>query len=77
MDPVYEVPPEVQHYSCMVDILARAGLTEEALEFIKKMRGSLLGTCQICGNVELAEQACSRLLELDPGNHGAYICSFI
>lgn len=81
MDPVYGIPPEVQHYSCMVDILGRAGLLEEALEFIEKMPiapsvsvwGALLGACQIHGNVELAEQACNHLLELDPGNNGAYV----
>ncbi|XWS53009.1 hypothetical protein CRYUN_Cryun11dG0121000 [Craigia yunnanensis] len=81
IDPVYCIPPEVQHYSCMVDILGRAGLLEEAVEFIEKMPivpsdsvwGALLGACQIHGNVELAEQACSHLLELDPGNHGAYV----
>ena len=35
--------------------------------------GALLGACQIHGNFELAEQACSHLLTLDPGNHGAYV----
>ncbi|KAK8550839.1 hypothetical protein V6N13_119343 [Hibiscus sabdariffa] len=81
MEPVYGIAPELQHYSCMVDMLGRAGLLEEAVEFIEKMPmppsdsvwGALLGACQIHGNVELAEQACSRLLELDPGNDGAYV----
>ncbi|XVE79418.1 hypothetical protein DITRI_Ditri14bG0056900 [Diplodiscus trichospermus] len=81
MDQVYGITPEVQHYSCMVDILGRAGLLEEAVEFIEKMPiapsdtvwGALLGACQIHGNFELAEKACSNLLELDPGNHGAYV----
>ncbi|XP_022732284.1 pentatricopeptide repeat-containing protein At2g29760, chloroplastic [Durio zibethinus] len=81
MEPVYGIPPEIQHYSCMVDILGRAGLLEEAVEFIEKMPivpsdsvwGALLGACQIHGNVELAELACGHLLELDPGNHGAYV----
>ncbi|TXG46473.1 hypothetical protein EZV62_028020 [Acer yangbiense] len=27
----------IQHYACMVDILGRAGLLEEAVEFIEKM----------------------------------------
>ncbi|KAE8729437.1 Pentatricopeptide repeat-containing protein [Hibiscus syriacus] len=69
------------HYSCMVDILGRAGLLEEAVEFIEKMPippsdsvwGALLGACQIHGNVELAERACSHLLDLDPQNNGAYV----
>ncbi|KAE8733814.1 Pentatricopeptide repeat-containing protein [Hibiscus syriacus] len=81
MEPVYGIAPELQHYSCMVDILGRAGLLEEAVEFIEKMPkppsesvwGALLGASQIHGNVELAEWACSRLLELDPQNNGAYV----
>ncbi|PPD87432.1 hypothetical protein ES288_D05G095500v1 [Gossypium darwinii] len=81
MEPVYGIRPGIQHYSCMVDMLGRAGLLEEAVEFIEKMPilpsdsvwGALLGACQIHGNVELAELACRHLLELDPENNGAYV----
>ncbi|TXG74315.1 hypothetical protein EZV62_002894 [Acer yangbiense] len=81
MEPVYGVVPGVKHYACMVDILGRAGLLEEAVEFIEKMPitpsasvwGALLGACKIHENVELAEQACSRLLELEPENDGALV----
>ncbi|KAK3206506.1 hypothetical protein Dsin_020552 [Dipteronia sinensis] len=37
MEPVYGVVPGVKHYACKVDILGRAGLLEEAVEFIEKM----------------------------------------
>ncbi|XP_031271192.1 pentatricopeptide repeat-containing protein At2g29760, chloroplastic [Pistacia vera] len=81
MEPVYGVVPGFKHYACMVDILGRAGLLEEAAELIEKMPitpsasvwGALLGACKIHNNVELAEQACSRLLELEPENHGALV----
>ncbi|KAE8039248.1 hypothetical protein FH972_011676 [Carpinus fangiana] len=81
MEPVHGVVPEDKHYACMVDILGRSGLLEEAVELIEKMPmvptasvwGALLGSCRLHGNIELAEQASSRLLELDPGNHGAYV----
>ncbi|KAK0598214.1 hypothetical protein LWI29_032613 [Acer saccharum] len=81
MEPVYGVVPGVKHYACMVDILGRASLLEEAVEFIEKMPitpsasvwGALLGACKIHENVELAEQACSRLLELEPENDGALV----
>jgi pentatricopeptide repeat protein len=81
MEPVHGVVPEGKHYACMVDILGRSGLLEEAVELIEKMPlvptasvwGALLGACRLHGNIELAEQASSRLLELDPGNHGAYV----
>ncbi|KDP46510.1 hypothetical protein JCGZ_08482 [Jatropha curcas] len=81
MESVYDVVPGIKHYACMVDTLGRAGLLEEAFEFIEKMPiapsasvwGALLGACRIHGNVKLAEMACSRLLEIDPENHGAYV----
>lgn len=81
MGPIYGVVPGVKHYACMVDILGRSGHLEEAMEFIEKMPiapsasvwGALLASCRLHGNVELAEQACSQLLELDPRNHGAYV----
>uniref|UniRef100_A0A6N2LCP2 CBM20 domain-containing protein n=1 Tax=Salix viminalis TaxID=40686 RepID=A0A6N2LCP2_SALVM len=81
MKPVYGVVPGSKHYACMVDILGRAGYLEEAVELIEKMPiipsasvwGALLGACRIYGNVELAEMACSRLLETDSNNHGAYV----
>ncbi|PON49396.1 DYW domain containing protein [Trema orientale] len=81
MEQVYGVVPGVKHYSCMVDMLGRSGRLKEAMEFIEKMPiaptasvwGALLGACRLHGNVELAEHACSQLLELDPRNHGAYV----
>ena len=81
MEPVYGVVPGEKHYACMVDILGRSGLLQEAVKFIEKMPilptisvwGALLGACRLHGNIEIAEQACSRLLELDPRNHGAYV----
>ncbi|OVA06499.1 Pentatricopeptide repeat [Macleaya cordata] len=81
MLPVYGIAPQMKHYGCMVDILGRAGLLEEAMELIEKMPivpgasvwGALLGACRTHGNIGLAEQACNRLLELEPRNHGAYV----
>ncbi|XP_050204104.1 pentatricopeptide repeat-containing protein At2g29760, chloroplastic [Mercurialis annua] len=81
MESVYDVVPGIKHYACMVDILGRGGFLGEAIEVIEKMPiapsasvwGALLGGCRIHGNVELAEMACSRLLDLDPSNHGAYV----
>ncbi|GKU93347.1 hypothetical protein SLEP1_g6948 [Rubroshorea leprosula] len=81
MEPIYGVPPESQHYACLVNLLGRAGLLTEAVEVIEKMpivpgdsvRGAPLGACKIHGNVEIAEQAYSRLLELDPENHAPYV----
>ncbi|KAJ0987784.1 hypothetical protein J5N97_006140 [Dioscorea zingiberensis] len=81
MQPIYGIEPRVEHYGCMVDILGRAGLLEEAKEFIENMPittgastwGALLAACVLHKNVELGEHACERLLELEPGNDGAYV----
>ncbi|XP_015873737.3 pentatricopeptide repeat-containing protein At2g29760, chloroplastic [Ziziphus jujuba] len=81
MEPIYGVVPGLKHYTCMVDILGRSGHLKEAMQFIEEMPiapnasvwGALLASCRLHGNVELAEKACSQLLELDPKNHGAYV----
>lgn len=81
MEQVYKIVPSVEHYACMIDILGRAGLLEDAMELIKNMPtvpgasvwGALLGACRIHRNVDLAEQACDHLLEIEPQNHGAYV----
>ncbi|KAI3833912.1 hypothetical protein MKW92_042720 [Papaver armeniacum] len=75
MQNVHKIVPTLSHYACMIDLLGRAGLLEEALKFIEKMPiepdfiawGSLLSACRVNKNAELAEIAASRLLEIDPG----------
>ncbi|XP_031103274.1 pentatricopeptide repeat-containing protein At4g21065-like isoform X2 [Ipomoea triloba] len=77
----YGVTPDVKHYTCMVDVLGRAGRFEEAQSLIQNMTvekdeglwGALLGACRIHGRVELAEMAADSLLELQPQNPGHYI----
>ncbi|XP_076952142.1 pentatricopeptide repeat-containing protein At5g66520-like [Bidens hawaiensis] len=77
----YNIVSQIEHYGCMVDLLSRAGLLNEAREFINTMHikpngvvwGALLGGCRVYKNVELAEEAIKHLLELDPLNNGYYI----
>ncbi|KAJ9172409.1 hypothetical protein P3X46_015650 [Hevea brasiliensis] len=77
----YGIYPSVEHYACMVDLLGRANRLEEAAKVIQDMRiepgpkvwGSLLGSCRIHCNVELAERAGMRLFELEPTNAGNYV----
>ncbi|KAF3795132.1 Pentatricopeptide repeat-containing protein [Nymphaea thermarum] len=78
---VYCLTPEIEHYGCMVDLLGRAGLLDEAEEFIKAMPmqpdafvwGALLGACKIHGKVELGGRISRLLLELEPQRDGAYV----
>ncbi|KAK1284924.1 Pentatricopeptide repeat-containing protein [Acorus calamus] len=65
----------------MVDLLSRAGRLHEARELIERMPiepnsvvwGTLLGGCRVHKNVEMAEEAIGRLMELDPMNDGYYV----
>ncbi|XP_039123154.1 pentatricopeptide repeat-containing protein At3g26782, mitochondrial [Dioscorea cayenensis subsp. rotundata] len=81
MQEEYGIKPEVEHYGCMVDLLARAGCIEEAYDLIKAMRvkpdfmvwGALLSACRVHKNVKLAEISAKKLFELDPKNCGYYV----
>ncbi|CAN4084721.1 unnamed protein product [Withania somnifera] len=63
--------PKVEHFSCMVDLLSRAGRVYEAWDFLQKMPqkpdeillGALLGALM------------QLLLEMEPSNSGNYIIS--
>eukprot|EP01018_Ginkgo_biloba_P026223 Gb_06185 [translate_table: standard] len=77
----YHITPEVEHYACMVDLLGRSGLLDEAEKFIQKMPlqpnssvwGSLLGACRIHCNVDLGERVAEHLFQLEPQNAANYI----
>ncbi|WOG98301.1 hypothetical protein DCAR_0417642 [Daucus carota subsp. sativus] len=81
MEKKYRLQPGSEHYSCVVDLLGRAGRLKEAQELIESMSGkpdgavwgALLGACKIHRNVELAELAFERVIELEPTNIGYYV----
>lgn len=80
MKNVHHIEPTPSHYACMIDLLGRAGLLEEAYKFIQSMPiepdviawGSLLSSCRVHKNVDLAKVAAEKLLLIDPNNSGAY-----
>ncbi|KAL9228073.1 hypothetical protein vseg_003689 [Gypsophila vaccaria] len=80
MQNFHKIKSTPTHYSCMVDLFGRAGLLQEANEFIEKMPiepdsivwGSLLSACKVHRNLELAKVAAERLLLVDPENSGAF-----
>ncbi|XP_057977214.1 pentatricopeptide repeat-containing protein At1g20230-like [Malania oleifera] len=77
----HSIEPDSEHYSCMVDVLSRAGRLEEAYEFIQKMPmeptasawGALLGACRVYKNVELGQIAGRQLFNIEPDNPGNYV----
>ncbi|PVH61279.1 hypothetical protein PAHAL_3G004400 [Panicum hallii] len=77
----YRISPRIEHYGCMVDLLSRAGLLEEAHQLIEDMPmqanaviwGALLGGCKIHRDAGLAEHALKQLILLEPWNSGNYV----
>lgn len=77
----YGIECNVEHYACMVDLLARFGYVEEAFELIKNMKvtsiasvwGALLAGCMMQKNVEIGEIAAYQLFELEPRNSSNYV----
>ncbi|KAK4781483.1 hypothetical protein SAY86_015585 [Trapa natans] len=73
--------PTLQHCACMVGLLGRAGLFEEALEFVvntcmepdSAVWGALLNACWIHQEVKLGESLAKKFLLLDPVNGGFYV----
>ncbi|XP_057816795.2 pentatricopeptide repeat-containing protein At4g02750 [Cryptomeria japonica] len=77
----YHIEPKADHYTCMVDLLGRAGRLEEAIHFINRIPtkpdaviwSCLLGACRIHKNLEIAEWAAEHLFELNPTDPAPYV----
>ncbi|KVI01513.1 protein of unknown function DUF1771 [Cynara cardunculus var. scolymus] len=77
----YGIEPEIEHYSCLVDALGRAGRLQEAEKLITSMpfeaSGSmyraLLGACRLQGDMETGKRVATKLLELEPFDSSAYV----
>ncbi|CAL4998940.1 unnamed protein product [Urochloa decumbens] len=78
----YRLKANVRHYGCIVDLMGRAGLLDEAYELVtKEMRvapdatiwRTLLGACRIHGHVDLGERVISHLIELKAQQAGDYV----
>ncbi|OMP04756.1 hypothetical protein COLO4_09331 [Corchorus olitorius] len=77
----YGLLPLKDHYTCMVDLLGRAGCLNEAKNLIETMPmkpdavvwGSLLGACKIHRDISLGKYVAEKLLEIDPSNSGPYV----
>ncbi|KAH0975414.1 hypothetical protein GBA52_017313 [Prunus armeniaca] len=77
----YNIEPDADHYTCVVDMLGRAGKLNEAHNMVKSMPmgpqpgalGALLAACRTYGNVKIAESVAEKLFVLEPGNTGNYM----
>lgn len=81
MKEIYGFLPEIVHYGCMVDLLGRAGMLAEALAMIQAIPmepndviwGSLLAACRNNRNIEMAEYAADKVLNLAPERCGIHV----
>ncbi|KAJ1262880.1 hypothetical protein BS78_09G142800 [Paspalum vaginatum] len=75
------IQPELKHYSCMSDVLGRAGRVVEAVKFMEEMPfepdeamlGAVLAACRVHGEMEAAEWVSKRLMNMSPVNSGYYM----
>ena len=73
--------PGMEHFSCVVDLLARADRLEDAVGFIEKMPlkpskhiwSALLAACRAQQNVSVAKLAAEQLFQLEPEHAGNYV----
>ncbi|KAL6968734.1 hypothetical protein U1Q18_034527 [Sarracenia purpurea var. burkii] len=77
----YHLLPDMEHYSCMVDLLSRAGRLDDACNFINMMPvepdinvfGSLLSACRAYKKVVLADLVGGKLFEKQLKDSGYHI----
>ncbi|CAL4934679.1 unnamed protein product [Urochloa decumbens] len=81
MTKVYSLIPRLDHYSCMVDILSRAGQLKEAKDFIESItvdHGTclwriVLGACRSLRDFDVGAYAGEKMMELGSEDSSAYI----
>lgn len=72
----YQIKPRMEHYSCMVDLLGRAGKLKEAIRFMESMPmepsiviwATLLSFCTYHGTTELIEIVSQKVASLMPSD---------
>lgn len=79
----FKIKPRLEHYGCLVDLLARAGLIDEALDFVLNMpikpdlviwRSLLDACCKNNASIELSEEVARQVFESEGGDcSGAYV----
>ncbi|CAJ1975466.1 unnamed protein product [Sphenostylis stenocarpa] len=86
MSSSYGVSPKMEHYACVVDLLSRAGMVEEAENFLQKMGGlaasdanvwgALLNACRIHKNIHVANRVWKKLLDMGIADCGTHVLTY-
>lgn len=77
----YKIMPRVDHCACMIDLLGRCGLLEEAEALIEKLEfqhepmvwAAYLGSCKLHGDDIRGKLAAEKLFELEPQSSSPYV----
>lgn len=77
----YKIKPKIEHYTCMVDLLGRSGMLEEAEALLLRMPfeadavmwSTLLGACKLHGNLKMARRISGYLHMAGPWNSSNYV----
>ncbi|KAL6514424.1 hypothetical protein OROHE_019032 [Orobanche hederae] len=83
MTKVYRIEPKLEHYGCLIDLLGRAGLLDEAEDMINKvpdrdnkiivpLYGALLSACRNYENVDMGERIAKRLVEIESSDSSSH-----
>jgi pentatricopeptide repeat protein len=81
MSKEYGIAPGIEHYNCIVDLLSRVELLEEAEDLVNKspftddssLWAAILGACATHSNPDIAERVAKKMMELKPQYHLSYI----
>ncbi|KAF0906200.1 hypothetical protein E2562_009217 [Oryza meyeriana var. granulata] len=77
MENEYRILPTMEHYTCIVNMLSKAGMIDEAYGFVSKRKPldsepsvlrALLQACLVHRNARIGEIVAKRLIDLEPGN---------
>ena len=77
----FDLEPKIEHFGCMIDLLGRAGMVEEAYEMARLMPvecddiiwGSILSACKIHNKVELGREIAGSLIRSGQARSGTYV----
>ncbi|XP_061374167.1 pentatricopeptide repeat-containing protein At4g20770 [Gastrolobium bilobum] len=77
----FGVVPKLDHYTCIIDCLSRAGRFHEVEVILDTMPSKddaviwevVLSSCRIHANLSLAKRAAEQLYRLDPQNSASYV----
>ncbi|XP_019165540.1 PREDICTED: putative pentatricopeptide repeat-containing protein At3g18840 [Ipomoea nil] len=77
----YNISPDIDHYSCMIDLYGRGNQLEKAVDIMENIPsepdavvlGAFVNACKMNGNAELAKTAEEALLRIEGENGARYV----